>query len=321
MATAGPSGAALVLAIVVAALPLRSAASLGSARDALSDRRRAQEPNLEQVLVRAAKYVTTLHKQLSSIVAEETYVQTARAVRFGSMAESKKTLRSDLLLVRPPDADRYVEFRDVFEVDGRAVRDRDERLVKLFLEPDTNVDQLRAIIDESARYNIGDIPRNINTPMLTLHFLQPSIQDHFRFRRAESGDTRLGNIAAVPGRSAAMFRVKTEMWVIEFRETEQPTIIKTARSRDFPAEGRFWIDPETGAVLMSELVMENSDVKATINVSYQSEPILGFHVPVEMRERYHSGNRWIDGIATYGRFRQFQVHTDTVLFRRPGGLQ
>jgi hypothetical protein len=274
------------------------------------------------VLARAARYVTTFHQQLSGIVAEESYVQSARTMRRASSSvDSRQVLKSDLLLVRPPEADRYVEFRDVFEVNGAAVRDRDDRLTELFLKPTSvSVDQIKAIVNESARHNIGDIPRNVNTPMLTLYFLQPDKQRHFRFRRARSGPPALGTSSAMPGRSAAMFRVTTEMWVVNYRETERPTIIKTARGRDFPASGRFWINPETGAVMMSELVMENSAVTATINVSYQSEPMLGLLVPVEMRERYRAGDERVEGIATYGRFRQFQVKTDQSIAKPPGGV-
>jgi hypothetical protein len=57
-------------------------------------------------------------------------------------------------------------------------------------------------------------------------------------------------------------------------------------------------------------VMEGRDVEAVINVSYQSEPVLGFRVPLEMRERYRSHDERVEGVASYGRFRQFQVRTD-----------
>jgi len=279
-----------------------------------------REPSLNDVLERAAQYVTTFHQQLSGIVAEETYVQNARTMRRASSpVQSRQSLKSDLLLIRPRETDRYVEFRDVFEINGTSVRDRDERLTKLFLAPTSaSVDQIRAIVDESARHNIGNIPRNVNTRMLTLHFLQPDKQRHFRFRRARSGTPELGASGAMPGSPAALFRVTTEMWVVDYRETERPTIIKTDRGRDFPASGRFWINPDTGAVLMSELVMENSEVTATINVSYQSEPMLGFLVPVEMRERYRARDERVEGVATYGRFRQFLVKTGEVIAKPPG---
>jgi hypothetical protein len=50
-------------------------------------------------------------------------------------------------------------------------------------------------------------------------------------------------------------------------------------------------------------------VHSTIDVSYQSEPILDLLVPVEMRETYwRSGQRSrIEGAATYGRFRRLDA--------------
>jgi len=52
---------------------------------------------------------------------------------------------------------------------------------------------------------------------------------------------------------------------------------------------------------MSELVASGDGVRATVAVSYQSEPLLGFLVPVEMRERYDAPARHtvIEGVATY----------------------
>jgi len=66
-----------------------------------------------------------------------------------------------------------------------------------------------------------------------------------------------------------------------------------------------WIEPGTGRVLLTELLSENREVRATIAVSFQSEPLLGLLVPVEMRERYEgrrNGSR-IECTATYSNFR------------------
>jgi len=82
----------------------------------------------------------------------------------------------------------------------------------------------------------------------------------------------------------------------------------TTPSPGNPARGRFWIEPATGRVLMSELQMQNRQIKATIDVSFQSEPLLGLLVPIEMRERYEgrSTGSLIEGHATYGRFRPLE---------------
>lgn len=300
MGTAGRSGAALLVAIS-AALPRPGA---------------AQEPSLDAVLARAAGYVAAFQQQLSGIVSEETYSQevtpllsTSRTVRV-----DRRTLKSDLLLVRPEGSDRYVEFRDVFEVDGRPVRDRQDRLTRLFLEPSASSDaQVQAIITQSARYNIGDVQRTMNTPMLAIGFLLPAYQPQFRFEPARN---RLPDVATRSDSAlgtAAAFGVTSDMWVIAFRESLRPTLIRTLAGADFPAQGRFWVDPATGAVLMTELVLSSPDVEAVVDVSYQSARLLGFRVPVAMRERYHVRTERMAGAATYGRFRTFQVRTDEAI--------
>ena len=93
---------------------------------------------------------------------------------------------------------------------------------------------------------------------------------------------------------------------------QRKTLIRTGTGRDIPARGRFWIEPGTGRVLMSELTADSSAVRATIAVSYQSEPLLGYLVPIEMRERYEGrrDSTLIEGNATYGNFRQFQMRSE-----------
>ena len=291
--------------MLIAALPVGGAASQPS-------------PSLEQVLARAAHYVTTFHQQLSGIVAEETYAQEARRVGTAkTRGVQRRALKSDLLLVRPSNADRYVEFRDVFEVDGRPVRDRQDRLTALFIKPTPETEnQLKAIINESARYNPGNIYRNINTPMLAISFLEPEMQPRFRFSVSSRRDPHRPDTVAAG--DAPLFRVATEMWVIAFREVKRPSVIRTTKGADFPATGRLWIDPARGTVLMTELVMQNRDMLATITVSYQSEPLLGFNVPVAMQEQYHGRSEYVDAAARYGRFRQFQVRTVETIAKPPG---
>jgi hypothetical protein len=93
------------------------------------------------------------------------------------------------------------------------------------------------------------------------------------------------------------------MWAVEFEERGSSTTVRDTRGRRLPAKGRFWINPESGAVLISELVIEGSGVTATVTVSYQTEPLMGFLVPIEMRESYVRSGERITGHAVYGRFR------------------
>ena len=273
---------------------------------------RAQEPSLAEVLARATDYVNELSDQLSGIVAEERYEQrsTAPATRgvggFRGNARDtyRRTLRSDYLLVRPAGSDRYHGFRDVFEVGGRLVRDREERLTRLFLTPSVSAEeQIRKIMTDSARYNIGDVTRNFNTPTFALLVLHPAYKLRFEFERVTDTSPRLG----LDGPDEA-----ADVWVIEYKETWPTTVVRGQDGKNLPAQGRFWIEPTTGRVLVSELILEDSAVDATITVRYETAEKLGHLVPVEMRERYDNrrvGSR-VDGTATYTRFRRFQVQVE-----------
>ena len=86
----------------------------------------------------AAAYVERFHQQLSQIVSEETYTQTiVNTARISNtlLAQPTQRLRSDLILVKPSAAERFVELRDVFEVNGSPVRDREARLESLLRNP------------------------------------------------------------------------------------------------------------------------------------------------------------------------------------------
>jgi hypothetical protein len=271
----------------------------------------AQEPPaLDAVLARAGAYVVEFQRQLSGVVAEEQYVQDVRyplgvGTRSNLQARHRE-LKSDLLLVKPVGADRWIQFRDVFEVDGKATRDRSERLMRLFLAPSSSsASQVERIAEESSRYNIGNLYRTVNVPVLALVVLDPANQPRFAFKRSERRERLLEHGTERP----------LDLWVIEYQEVRKQTMIRTTNGRDLSARGRFWIEPATGRVLGSELVAEDLTIRGTIDVDYGIEPAIGLLVPVSMRERYdirRDGSR-VDGEASYLKFRQFQVKVDEKL--------
>jgi hypothetical protein len=280
------------------------------------------DPSVADVLTRASAYVRDFEDHLAGIVAEEHYVQDSipdgtyspvRGLR-DSNPRQHRDLTSDLLLVRPKGADRWIQFRDVFEVDGQPVRDRDQRLTKLFLSPWSSIsDQVGQIVNESARYNIGSLERNINVPVLPLLFLDAANQSQFEYTRVVASHAPAGRPAAPSGLpSRPAFALPAGAWEIHYRETAKGTLIRTTGNRDLPASGRFWIEPDTGRVLMSEFLLDDPTIHAAIDVSYQSTPVAGFLVPLEMHEEYQliAAKVKITGVATYGRFRNFQVNVD-----------
>ncbi len=263
----------------------------------------AQEPSLPQVLARATDHVEALHAQLSGVVMEERYQQRASSPgfgRFGADSYERVTLRSDYLLVRPEGSERYFGFRDVFEANGSRVRDREERLTQLFLDGTSTRDrQVQGILTDSARYNVGDIERNTNTPTLALLFLRQSYKPRFAFERDRDRSPSLG----VDGPDG------DDVWVVAYRETWPTSVIRRRRGGNLPARGRYWIEQATGRVLVTELVLEDDGLDSLVIVRYERPEELDHLVPIEMRERYNnrrSGSR-VEGTATYSRFRRFRV--------------
>jgi hypothetical protein len=255
--------------------------------------------SLEELLARAGAYVESFQRNFGSVVAEERYEQTIRrapganstSVQRGGSGPTETVLVSDFLLVQVP-GEGWLPFRDVFERDGKQVRDREERLAKLFLGGSRNaIDQARAIMNEGARYNIGNIERNINTPTLPLPFLT-LLKGRFTFKLVKREDDDPGE-------------------VIEFKETGRPTFITTAGNRDLPVNGRFWVDARDGTVLRTELHAVDTSVEAHITVNYELDAGTGLRVPARMDERYRRGRdpNEVRGVATYSRFRRFQVST------------
>jgi len=271
----------------------------------------AQEPSINAVLARAADYVAAYKQHLSGIVAEEHYRQQVFRTTAGlgrsanrEVREDREVreLRSDLLLVRPGDRDAWLQFRDVFEVDRKPIRDRDQRLYKLFVDARSDPSEHAAVIqNESARFNIGPIRRTINIPILALLFFERVNQPQLQFARAKAEELR-------PFLDLAK---ADDIWLLEFRETGADTMVKGEQGRGVPSRGRAWIDSANGRILRTEQISEDLAVRAVIDVSYRSEQGLDLLVPAEMRETYllrRTAVR-IEGRAIYSRFRRFTVTT------------
>lgn len=279
------------------------------------------EPTLDQVVGRAAAYVADYVERSSLLVAEERYVQEIRrpdnnpvagnltrnnpggGFASGGGVRKRQVLRSDYLLVRLGGGGGWMPFRDVFEVNGSTVVDRDDRLTKLFLAPSpTSVDQATRIMADSTRYNVGTVTRTVNIPTLALMFLHPDIRTRFEFTRA--------NVETVSGHAA---------WVLEYHERARPTLIRTTRGRDLPVTGRVWVEPLTGAVLKTSMTAADPLVRAVVTTTYRQDAGLQFWVPGQMDEHYIAGNDVDElmGVATYTNFRRFTVNTADALRKPP----
>jgi hypothetical protein len=204
----------------------------------------------------------------------------------------RREIRSDYLFVRRQAGEDWITFRDAFEVDGRPVRDRGDRLVKLLANPSlANETLARRLTLESTRHQLDPGIRSVNDPLLALVFLQNHYQARFRYTRG-ARDRNVGD----------------DVWIVNFQEQERPTIVRGPRG-DVPSRGRLWIDAGTGRVLKTELETGTSRVAA----SFAWDAAIGLALPVEMRDDYSVGRTGYRATATYSRFRRFDVSTSEKL--------
>lgn len=260
------------------------------------------QPSLELLLTRAAAYLADYEKAFSSVVSEERYLQTRRDLRVdtpgrfvGAFAGNRRELKSDVIAAAGA-GHAWVSFRDVYSVDDRQVRDRDERLQKLFLDPKSDpLPKARLIADEGARFNLGSVSRNVNSPVMPLTFLAAENRSRSKFKLR--GTEKIDGV---------------ETRIIEFEETERPTIVKSGKD-DLPVSGRFWVEPASGRVMKAAVRFEARNVLGEITVAFGYVEKLKMWMPVEMDDSIKNPRETVTGRATYSNFRRFGVTTEVVI--------
>jgi hypothetical protein len=251
----------------------------------------AQDPSEADALVaRAGAYVRARVQQFTSMVGEEHQHQ--RLVRASGRTRKERILVSDVLVVSP-EGRRPVVLRDVASVDGKPVRNRDERLRRLFAgNPRTAFQQAQAIVAEGARYDL-DFPRFTFLSGVVLPLvLVVSETGRYQFSRTEDG--------------------------VSLRETRSPTLFRlfprAGPPRDIPLSGRLGVDATTGALRSASIAAASVDLEAAIDVRYAEDGTSGMFVPVEMHETYRRPARptddYLEVSTDYTNFRRFTVTVD-----------
>ena len=261
----------------------------------------AQQLDLKALLTRAGEYAVEYHHRFTALVAEEHYVQRTGPDLRGplngrSPTEKERTLTSEFIMVRDFAGEgSWLGVRDVTAVDGEPVSSDRARLHALLEDASRPIgERIRALADLQAQYNIGGVYRTINVPTLPLEFLLPDRQRRFRFKNA--------GVATLGGRPAVR---------VSFDERDRPTIIRSPNGRNVPSRGKFWLDPQTGAVLRTELVVSpaegRSALDATIIVSYARNDRFDMLLPDDMNEIYFTRGDRIEGHATYTNYRRWET--------------
>lgn len=233
----------------------------------------AAEPSLHDVVRRMAAYVEGYGEKASIVVGTERYRQHASGT---AKVQEARVSVADFALVKARGLGGWVGFRDVVEVDGARIADREDRLIRVLTEASGSLDEARRLSEESARFNIGPIFRTFNVPTAALLFFRPENLDRFKFTKKR---------IAPDG-----------TWEIAFRETERPTLIRTPGGASVPSAGRLWVSAADGTVVRTTLLMQDLNLEARtrarriataeVDVTYSRVATLGLWLPETMTETY-----------------------------------
>ena len=267
----------------------------------------AQAPSLEAVLSRTATYVSGFIPQYANLVAEEAYEQhtfTNTATANGLTRERVvRRLRSDLLLVRYPNGELdWMLFRDVAEVDATPVSHPEGRLIRLFTEGVLDAEQKAArIASESNKFHIPGGSFAVTNPLLVVALAQRHYQPRLRFT--------LGGEERSLGAGVRVLRFEEHVRV--------PALLGNEWVR-----GNIWLEVATGRIVKTEARIGTGTNASTTITTFVPDERLGIMVPREMRTTWfhpqpppRASRTVVNGVATYGEFRRFDVRTDASVAR------
>jgi hypothetical protein len=246
-------------------------------------------PSTKDVMRRVEHYVASYGEKASIVVCTERYEQ--RTSRSADDRGETRTLTSDFAIVKADAIRGWLGFRDVLQVDGRAVADRQDRLARVLMASEGRYDEALRLSNESARYNIGSIERNFNVPTAALFFFVPDNHDRFKFssRVAEDGT-----------------------WEVAFTERSRPTLIRTPDGLPIKSSGTIHVLSQNGVVVRTVLNVDSKEERGIgrIDVTYGWIEPLDMWLPISMDESFEASPRkgtWsrVTGHAEYSNYRTF----------------
>lgn len=266
----------------------------------------SQSSTLESTLRSAEKAADLYVEVMADLVADEKYEQdvlelaviggiqgSVGGVQWAPKVTRHRELRSDVALLRIDSPLEWRTFRDVREVDGKAVGDRTARVERLFRDP-TSPANLQRLINESSRFNLTGLGRTLNEPGLPVLFLRSAVRSRFRFDL----DQREANRGVL---------------VLRYREQVRPTLFRHNKTADNPSSGRIWFDTETGSFVRTEHVVSPPDLEATFVTTFGRRENVAVALPIDMRESLAnkaSNMSRVEGRATCSRYRKFDISVE-----------
>jgi hypothetical protein len=145
-----------------------------------------------------------------------------------TVPQRQPVMVSDFLLVRHRGAELWQAFRDVAEVDKESVRDREDQMMKLFLQPSSDAFTTSRRLSQQGARGTTSLTSKDQQPLLVMA-LQRQYADRFRFDLAALNKDLGPNVRTV-----------------QFADFRQSTLLKWNTSTDLSPRDLMWIEENTG---------------------------------------------------------------------------
>jgi len=280
--------------LVIAAMLIAAGATLAATPQPTGQNQ--LDMSTSALVAKAVAYVEEYQRTFSFLVADEEYRQ--RLITIGGedtseLPAEERHITGELFMTYLPVDRAWIAVRDVMEVDGTPVTDRED--LRQLLQAGDVASVVGRLTDHNARFNIGSVARTFNEPTLPLLIFGERRVDNFRFER--------GRVDEWPDATLV---------TLTFEERRRPTLVRNARGAPVYSKGEIMLEAGTGRVRRTTFELRDGGITARQATTYRHEPKLGLWVPATFTERYEadkeSGEREIIVVeATYSNYRRFEV--------------
>ena len=274
---------------------------------------RAADPTVAQLLAAAGRYVATYESSFGAVVAEERHQQSTNGPAKPQPGEppSRRTSVGNVLMFNSGGAG-WMAFRTIDVLDNAELPGPKGRLAALAADPThERLAEIMRATQAIEWLSIGGIPRAPAIPTAALAYLRAS--------RQPLGVFEFDGMKTVGGVRVGLLKYS------------QRPAARTTDADDFTITGRFWIEPESGRVVQTEIAITSGTYETKVEVQYASQPGVGFWVPVRMFEQHTidldspsgannarggaSTKAYADGLSTYQSFRRFDLKPALLISR------
>jgi hypothetical protein len=206
---------------------------------------------------------------------------------------TSRVTKGEIFLTYLSPRRQWTAVRDVVEVDGRPVLDRED-FAQLLGQDDLD-SVARRLFAVNARFNIGRIVRNFNDPLLALLALNDTRRSGFTFSVAAIDRSEPGTVLAT----------------LAFRERQRPTLVRSPRGAAVFSHGELLVEATTGTIRHARIALRYDGIEVELSTTFHHVARLDMWVPSTFIERYDSDRDGrIESIrceSTYTNYRRFEA--------------